>query len=177
MIIAIGSTNPIKVQAVKTATEGKIVNVKVVGVDVESGVSAQPMSDEESQKGAENRARAALLAVKDADLGIGLEGGVQQTKHGLLNSVWCCVVDREDRSFFVNGERFYIPKIIADKLLAGGELGPVLDEMTGEQDVKKARGFIGVVTRGYLDRAEAYGHIAKMTIGLWYGAEWQKDLK
>jgi hypothetical protein len=42
--------------------------------------------------------------------------------------------------------------------------------MTGEQDVKKARGFIGVVTRGYLDRAEAYGHIAKMTIGLWYGA-------
>src|SRR6185369_14378030 len=101
MLVVIGSTNKTKIQAVEQAFLD-IPNVKVVGVEVKSGVSEQPMSDEETQNGAENRARAALAATPKADIAIGLEGGVQKTKRGLLNSVWCCLVDRDENTFFSN---------------------------------------------------------------------------
>lgn len=177
MTVAIGSTNPIKIQAVKHAMEGHFPQLKVVGVEVSSGVSEQPMSDDETQNGAENRARAALNAVTEANLGIGLEGGVQSMKRGLMNSVWCCIVDRDGDVCFANGERFYITKSVADKILAGEEMGPSLDKLTGEKDIKKGRGFIGLVTKNYMDRAEAYGHLAKLAVGLWYGKDWEQELE
>jgi len=175
MLVVIGSTNKTKIQAVEQAFLD-IPNVKVVGVEVKSGVSEQPMSDEETQNGAENRARAALAATPKADIAIGLEGGVQKTKRGLLNSVWCCLVDRDENTFFSNGERFYIPHLVADKILAGGEMGPILDALTGETSVKTGRGFIGVTTKNYMTRAEAYGNLTKLAVGLWYGKDWEKEL-
>jgi inosine/xanthosine triphosphatase len=175
MFVVIGSTNKTKIQAVEQAFSG-LSHVRVSGVEVKSGVSEQPMSDEETQNGAENRARAALAKMPKADLAIGLEGGVQKTKRGLLNSVWCCLLDRDDNAFFSNGERFYIPHIVADKILAGGEMGPILDDITGEKSVKTGRGFIGVMTKNYMTRAEAYGNLAKLAVGLWVGREWEHEL-
>ncbi|HZZ98902.1 MAG TPA: inosine/xanthosine triphosphatase [Candidatus Saccharimonadia bacterium] len=176
MLVVIGSTNKTKILAVEQAFSA-IPLTKVKGVEVNTGVSEQPMSDEETQNGAENRARAALEKVPKADLAMGLEGGVQKTKRGLMNSVWCCLIDRDENVFFANGERFYIPNLIAEKILAGREMGPLLDELTGEKDIKKGRGFIGVVTKSYITRPEAYGNLAKLVVGLWYGKEWEKELK
>ncbi len=55
----------------------------VIPVSASSGVAEQPFSDEETVLGAVNRARNALRLVK-ADIGIGLEGGVVETGHGLF---------------------------------------------------------------------------------------------
>ena len=78
--VMVGSTNPIKIEAVRTAFEMVWPEQiwDVTWVSAASGVSVQPMSDEECIIGARNRARAAL-AHSDAAYGVGLEGGLQRT--------------------------------------------------------------------------------------------------
>jgi inosine/xanthosine triphosphatase len=73
MKILVGSTNPVKVQAVKEAFSRFFKGVEVVGRKVDSGVPDQPFGDD-TFRGARNRAYALM---KDrADFYVGLEGGV-----------------------------------------------------------------------------------------------------
>ena len=73
--IAVGSTNPVKVGAVRAVMERLGGAGDVSGVSVPSGVPDQPWGDEQTIRGALARARAAR-EVSDADLGVGIEGGV-----------------------------------------------------------------------------------------------------
>lgn len=175
MTIAVGSTNPVKIEAVRRAFIKLDPNVNVVGVETQSGVSHQPMSDEETRNGAENRARSALKLSEKADIGFGLEGGVQETPEGLSNTVWVCIVDMDNNIFFANGERFLLPRSIADAIRAGGEMGPVLDAMIKQENIKQKQGMIGIISKGYIDRTEIYSNLAKLVIGLWYGRDWEKE--
>ena len=79
MNIAVGSLNPVKLAAVKEAFSIVWPDTvwDVIGVEVISGVSAQPMSDIESIKGAINRAKISITEL-EADYGVGLEGGLQK---------------------------------------------------------------------------------------------------
>ena len=62
MKIAVGSANPVKVEAVRTMAQRIWPEVELVAMDVPSGVSAMPMSDTEALTGARNRAQAARQA-------------------------------------------------------------------------------------------------------------------
>src|SRR3954451_8948306 len=84
MKIIIGSKNPAKITAVKNNFSYQS---EFVALDIPSGVSEQPFSDEETIKGAINRAVGALQK-GNGDIGIGLEGGVQESAHGLLLCNW-----------------------------------------------------------------------------------------
>ena len=79
MNIAVGSLNPVKLAAVEEAFSIVWPDTvwDVIGVAVISGVSAQPMSDIESIKGAINRAKISITEL-EADYGVGLEGGLQK---------------------------------------------------------------------------------------------------
>ncbi|MGD6950116.1 DUF84 family protein, partial [Bacillus mobilis] len=72
MKIIIGSKNPAKIGAVEAIFNES--GIEVDSVDVPSGVSDQPFTDDETIKGAVQRAE---LALKEGggDIGIGLEGG------------------------------------------------------------------------------------------------------
>ena len=86
MRIHVGSLNPVKINAVKRmfAYVFPDRDLDVVGVDVHSGISEQPF-DEETLSGALNRARQAL---DDAELAVGIEGGlIQYDKLGLTLGV------------------------------------------------------------------------------------------
>ncbi len=54
--IAVGSTNPAKLEAVHQAFEYMNYDIQLTGLDAPSGVSEQPMTDEETMLGALNRA-------------------------------------------------------------------------------------------------------------------------
>ena len=56
-----------------------------------SEVSAQPLSDNETMTGAINRAKNALKS-EDAQIGVGLEGGVVKTEHGYFLCNWGAIV-------------------------------------------------------------------------------------
>jgi inosine/xanthosine triphosphatase len=175
MIIAVGSTNPTKLEAVRMAVEEVHTKLGLIGEltfhahEVPSGVSAQPLSDGETRLGARNRARLALEAQPDAELAFGLEGGVMDIDDEMFSTVWICVLDREGREFAANGARFALPLVLAKAIRAGGEMGPAMDEITGRQGIKHQEGMIGVVTGGVITRASEYGHIARMAYALYHG--------
>lgn len=162
MIIAIGSKNPAKISAVKAAFQNE--PCTFVPVDVPSGVSEQPFSDEETIEGATNRAHLALEAGR-ADIGIGLEGGVHETSHGLFLCNWGALAMKDQRPLVAGGARILLPEQLADRLRSGLELGPVMDEYGKKQNVSKNEGAIGIFTGGRISRAEMFSHIIKLLVG------------
>src|SRR5262245_40087172 len=112
-VLAIGSRNPVKIQAVKDGATAMLGEVEVIGVEVDSGVSAQPFGEEEMIAGALQRARAALGAQPHAYYGVGLEGGVTELKEGLFASAWCAVVNHEGQTGYASTGRFQLPPRVA----------------------------------------------------------------
>lgn len=155
MRIAVGSTNPVKVGAVQQMASRIWPNAAIIPVAVEPGISSMPMSDKETLQGAENRARRALEQTA-ADLGIGLEGGVNQEATGLMLLGWVVVVDGSGRMGVGGASRIPLPKKIADRVRAGEELGSVMDDLLNEQNVKQKGGAVGALTRGLVLREEAF---------------------
>ena len=153
MKIAVGSTNPVKVAAVRNMVEQVWPECEVVGVSVPSGVSDMPMSDDECIDGAKNRARAARETA-GADLGFGLEGGCAETADGLMLVSWV-VADHVDGRVGLGGSaRIPLPEMIANRVRAGEELGPVMDDIVQETDTKHRSGAAGILT------AELFGRTA-----------------
>lgn len=189
MHLFVGSKNPVKINAVTIAASEAWPTVVVEGRDVPSGIAAQPRSDAETRTGARNRALAALdeglSALEAADkrfrqtevLGLGLEGGVYQFEDELWSTVWVAVVDTTGKFYESNGARFKVPSIIAHKIYDGEEMGPVVNQVIGQGDVRHTIGMIGVITNRFVDRTEEYSAIAKMALGLWSGRDWDKQLR
>lgn len=160
-IIAVGSTNPVKVRAVRRVFQrGK---VSVQGMEVDSGVSAQPMSDEETRTGAVHRARQCLE--NGADFGIGIEGGVMESEAGMLSVNWGALIDQEGREVIASGARYPLPEEIADGIRSGKELGELIDTFTARHDVRKKEGAVGIFTNGLMTRNELYVHLVRLLVG------------
>lgn len=179
MRVVVGSQNPVKVGAVEEAFRKYWPEIAVVGVEVVSGVGEQPMSEQETMIGARQRARAALEVDPKADYGVGLEGGVTEIESKMFECAWACVVKRPADAPAMAGEEglagglyFELPRKISEKIRAGGELGPIMDEMTGEENVKQKGGAIGMFSKGRLDRRQAYVQIVLSALIKYVSSEW-----
>jgi inosine/xanthosine triphosphatase len=161
--ITVGSTNPVKIAAVRVVASQAFPGAEVIGFDIDSGVSEQPWGDEETRRGALNRAQAALVAI-GSDLGVGLEGGVLETEMGLMTCAWCVIVDREGRIGVGGGVHMRLPPPVARALQAGAELGPAMDQLTGQHNTKQAQGAVGILTGGLSNRQSAYGQLVAMAL-------------
>ncbi len=155
MKVAVGSTNPVKVEAVRSMVARVWDDVEVVSVAAPSGVSDMPMSDEETRRGAVNRAKAAREQAA-ADLGVGLEGGVHSEPFGLTLMGWVAVVDGNGRSGLAGAARLPLPQHIAQRVLAGEELGDVMDDILGDHNTKQKGGAVGALTAGLTPRGQAF---------------------
>lgn len=153
MRVGVGSRNPVKVAATEAAL-GDRFDATVESVAVESGVAEQPFGERETVAGAENRARRAFEA--GYDLGVGLEGGVAEVPgtEGLYLVMWAAVTDG-DRVGRGGGVRLRLPDAVAERVRAGEELGPVMDDVLGESNVARNQGAAGALTDGIVDREEA----------------------
>jgi inosine/xanthosine triphosphatase len=154
-IIAVGSINPVKVDAVRSVIERAWPQAEIIAVHVDPGVSAMPMSDLECVTGARNRANQALEH-QGVDIGIGLEGGVNQDPHGLMLLGWVVARHRDGREGVGGGARLPLPRHIAHRVLSGDELGPVMDELLGQNNVKQKGGAVGALTSGLVLRKETF---------------------
>ena len=92
--VAVGSTNPVKLGAVRAVLQHFAPSIRVEGIAVASGVPDQPLGDAQTIEGATNRAHAARAAL-DADLGVGIEGGVVETAAGMRTCAWAVVATRD----------------------------------------------------------------------------------
>lgn len=152
MRVAVGSGNPVKRDATKRALVG---DAAVTSESVPSDVSEQPVGIEETRTGAENRAVAALES-GDYDLGVGIEGGVAtfEGSEDLFLVMWAAVTDGETTGRGA-GPSLLLPPRIADRVRDGEELGPVMDDVLGTEDVAKKQGAAGAFTGGRMSRTDA----------------------
>lgn len=169
MKIVVGSTNPVKVGAVEEAFRKYYPECRVEGIEVESDVSDQPMSEEETIRGARNRAS---RCSEHADFGVGIEGGIVQIGDKLYNCAWVSILSKEGVEGLSGGLYFELPPKVSERIKNGGELGPVMNEMTGEENVKRKMGAIGIFSKGQLDRKQAYVQIILSAMVKFVSPEW-----
>ncbi|MCX5768039.1 MAG: inosine/xanthosine triphosphatase [Gemmatimonadetes bacterium] len=153
--IAVGSTNPVKLAAVRAVLAPLAPHATILPVAVASNVADQPFGDDETIRGASTRAVAARAAL-DADIGVGIEGGCVETATGMRTCAWAVVVDREGRSGTGGSLAMPLPESVARSIRAGMELGHAMDALVQQHNTKHGAGAVGILTDGLVDRQRAY---------------------
>jgi len=179
MKLIIASANPVKIQSALHGFQQMFPaeSFTVEGISVPSGVSDQPMTDEETLQGAFNRASNIRAAHPNADYWIGIEGGCEE-KHGeLWTFAWVVVLGsnslprlRGRAGVGVNelGEglltgkartgAFMLPQEVASLVRSGVELGHADDQVFGRSNSKQTNGAVGLLTADLIDRQRYYEH-------------------
>jgi len=161
MEVLVGSENPVKIEAAKEVFSKYFGRVKVTGIEVSSKVSAQPI-DEEAFEGAKNRALGLKKLNEEKNLGadffVGIEGGITK-----LYSKWFalgvgCVIDNQGEIGYGVSPCFELPESIVEQLLSGSELGEVMEEISGKDNIRQQEGAIGFLSKGVIDRKNLYIH-------------------
>ena len=164
LTVVVGSKNPVKVGAVHNvlsrAVAGQLLpgvsDLRVEGLAVPSGVSDQPVGEDETLQGALGRARAVLEATPAADWGVGVEGGVLRRDGGYYTCAWCVIADRQGRHSAGGGLQMPLPPAIVHDLDAGIELGHATDRLFGVTNSKQAGGALGHLSKDLDSRQAAY---------------------
>ena len=155
----VASTNPVKIQAAVDGFQrlfpGSELNV--MSVAVPSDVAHQPMSDEETLRGALNRSARAQAALPHADYWIGIEGGVQPIEQELIAFAWIVVRSRELIGKGRTGA-FVLPQAVVELIRQGKELGEADDIVFSRSNSKQDNGAVGLLTDNVIDRAQLYAH-------------------
>lgn len=163
---ALGSTNPAKVAAVREALTTLAPACLIEPLDVPSGVGRQPFGDAETRAGALERARQAL-ARSGADIGFGLEGGVELDGDHVWLLSWVAAVDPVGQVGYASGLRMLLPPALGPRLNDGAELGTLVDDLFGVTDAKSASGAIGLLTAGAVSRTDAFADLVAMSLAPW----------
>lgn len=139
-------------------------DANVVARSVQTNIPAMPLTDWQLMEGARERA----LAVRDllrgqrmeAEIYVGLEGGFHSISiagewHTFLRG-WAYATDGK-RSAFGAAPSIAVPDSLAKKVIEGRrELGLVIDEVSGRQDVRSRQGAWGVLSRDLVTRANSF---------------------
>lgn len=158
--VALGTTNKAKLNAVKAV----LPSIEIIAKKISSDVSPQPFSDHETLQGAKNRAKNILLEVPEAEIGIGLEGGVTITEDGFFLCNWGALTDGKNM-FIAGGARIPLPLSFLEPLQHGKELGELIDVYAAKKDVRNHEGAMGILTDGWLKRNEIFVQIMQMLVG------------
>ena len=165
MDIAVGSTNMVKVSAVRTVMERVYGDVRITARDVDSGVPPQPFG-EQTHQGSLNRARA---AIEGHEMAVGIEAGVFEMLDGLYDIQHCTIIDKEGRETYGQGSGFRYPDAVAELVRSGMTVGNSMREIYGDTDIGKKQGAVGLLSKGLIDREKLTEQavIAAMIPRLW----------
>jgi inosine/xanthosine triphosphatase len=151
--VTIASLNPAKINAVKSAFEAAFPQQEFdfKGVSVASGVADQPMSNQETYQGASNRVHNAVQAIPNSDFYVGLEAGIEDN----VTFAWMVIESNGQRGESRSASLMLPPQVI-EKLAHANELGDVMDEVFGTDNIKQKGGAIGLLTHNQLTRSSVY---------------------
>ncbi len=172
--VVVGSTNPVKIGAV-SAVLGRLAPTAIVfGLAARSGVPDQPWGDEQTIHGARTRARFAL-AESDAELAIGLEGGVVELDSGALRTcAWAVACARDGREGVGGSMVLPLPDRVAARLRAGEELSHAIDAEAKTQGTGVGVGAVGILTAGLFDRQRAYEVLVSYALAPFLASEFYR---
>ncbi len=157
MKIIVASKNPVKINAVKIGFEKMFPKAifKTEGISVPSDVSDQPMSHEETLRGALNRATNAMKENEVADYWVGIEGGIEKKGLEMSAYAWVFIKGKEKAGKAQTGA-FFLPPSIVELINEGKELGEADDIVFGHTNSKQQGGAVGLLTHNIIDRTSLY---------------------
>ena len=156
MKICVGSTNQVKIEAVREALSEYGLDAEIISVKASSDVSEQPKSLDETIKGAMNRAKNAF---SNCTYSIGLESGlvpIPHTKTGYMDICACAIYDGKEFHLGMSSAFEYpreMTRLVFEENLdidqAAFKTG-----LTKNPDVGSEEGVIGILTKGRLLRKD-----------------------
>lgn len=158
--VYIGSSNPVKIACTRIGFEtifGDLDNYEFIGKSVPSNVSDQPMTNEETLKGAVNRAKNLKLSYPDGDFYVGIEGGIEEIGDEMEAFAWV-VINGNGMTGKAQTSTFQLPPKIVDLIRQGVELGHADDMVFKRKNSKQGNGAVGILTHDAIDRIEYYRH-------------------
>ena len=185
IIIAIGSKRGPKLNAVKQALEvfspsfPPDSEFELVGMEVDSGVSHTPSSQEELMRGARQRAETLAQIAKKNNLQwnffVGLEGGLdvvhetssptpkrrhsdspRHTRRRVFLESWAYVSDGTHGHYGRSGGIELPEPLVREVLENGTELAVAIDRFAGMRGIRDGRGAWGVLSGDLISRQEAF---------------------
>ena len=154
--MAVGSTNPVKIEAVKTCFNNFFDNVSIEAVEVET--KPQPIGIDETTRGAVKRGLEALKKT-GADLGVGIEAGLIKLEHtitGYINQHICAIIDKQGHITIGLSMGFEFPPEVVEKILSGEakEAEEAMEEISGIKGIGSKTGAIGYLTKEKITRKD-----------------------
>lgn len=155
MKVVVTSKNPVKKKAVLEAFKTYFNDAEVESIAVDSGVSDQPGTDDETLTGARNRVKEGRNQIYDADYWVAIEGGIQAGERDVLAFAWV-VIYSAGKSGEARTASFVLPKKVAHLVAGGMELGTANDMVFNKTNSKQKNGAVGLLTHDNIDRTELY---------------------
>ncbi|GGF32671.1 inosine/xanthosine triphosphatase [Echinicola rosea] len=158
LLVVVGSKNPVKVQCTENGFQRAFGERRFIveGLNINSEVSDQPIGDEETYRGAYNRAKNAKNTFPEADYWIGIEGGVEELDAEMTAYAWVVIMDRNGKVGKSKTATFILPEAIGTLISGGMELGEADDKVFDRENSKQGNGAVGMLTNGTIDRKEYY---------------------
>jgi inosine/xanthosine triphosphatase len=157
--IVIASANPVKMEATRLGFEKMfpLESFELHSVTTPSGVRDQPMTSQETEQGAYNRACAAAKVMPQADYWVGIEGGIEELGEEMAAFAWVVVYSPHLTGKGRTGT-FFLPPTVASLIRQGKELGEADDIIFNQNNSKQVNGAIGILTGDVIDRTRLYEH-------------------
>jgi inosine/xanthosine triphosphatase len=154
--ILVGSTNPVKINAAKTAIAQYFPEaiIQCSGMHAPSLVPEQPMTEAQTRLGAINRALYCQQQAQ-ADFYVAIEGGVDSFDYGAATFAYMVILHK-DKQAIGRSAQLPLPNKVYEALVAGEELGHVMDRLFNTHNIKQRGGAIGLLTQGLASRESNY---------------------
>ncbi|MDO8967693.1 MAG: inosine/xanthosine triphosphatase [Algoriphagus sp.] len=157
LLVLVGSKNPVKISCTEDAfTRAFNKSFLVEGINAASGVSDQPMGDQETLQGAINRAKNSRDVFPEAHYWVGIEGGLDEDEAGMFAFAWIFILDTTGKTSQSKTGTFYLPAAVSKLVKEGMELGMADDTVFNQENSKQQGGSVGILTHGIVDRNEYY---------------------
>jgi len=154
MQVVVGSENPVKLTATHQAFSMFHDEVQVLPANVVTGVNPFPMSQQETLKGAINRAKAAWAAIPDVRFAVGIESGVHQLEDRYLVQAYAVVKQRTVMGVGASVAFEVSPSLMAFLDSTSEESKSTIDKVVGRIDLFQNEGLVGVLTENRLTRTQ-----------------------
>jgi len=135
MKVIIGSKNQDKIDILKQVLEELHLSVEVSGVEVEPGITDQPLDKEITLIGAKNQAIGALKINPDVDFAFGLEGGLNDYGEGYHLVTYACLIDKNGYECIGQGKDIPLPEVVSEKVKTGGWFGDIIREYAKDNPI------------------------------------------
>lgn len=155
--VMIASRNPVKINATRIGFEKMFPkeSFECIWTSVQSWVSDQPMTQEETITWARNRVKEIKDNYPDAKYWVGIEWWVERKEDETEVFAWV-VIESWEREGKSQTATFYLPEMVTKLIDEGKELWEANDIFFSQINSKQKWGMVGKLTDNLIDRTEYY---------------------